>query len=130
MSFTDLMRKQLVVPFTVFAGALNAAGTEETKAAIANFVLPWDCIITGFQASYAIESGTGPALDLTLERGTTVLNTLAQVTTINTPVRNKGLSISASEGEQLNVKADAANTDNAFEGLVIVVEVQIVQPNT
>jgi len=126
MSFSDLQRKQLVVPYTVFAGHLSAVGTEATKDEIAVFVLPWDCIITGFQAAYCDEAGTGPALDLTLERGTTVLDTLAQLTTDETGVRNSGLSIKASRGETLNVKADAANTDNTFDGLLIVVECQII----
>lgn len=124
--FDQLSRKQLVVPYTVFAGFLSAAGTETTKDEISIFVMPWNAQIVAWQAAYVNEAGTGPSLDLTLERGTTVLSTMTQLTADETGARLTGLNIPVHAGETLNVKADAANTDNAFDGLVIVLEVQIV----
>lgn len=118
--FSDLDRQQLIVPWTIFAGALTVAGTETTKDEIAVFRVPTNGVIAGWSACYVNEAGTTPALDLTLERGTTVLDTLAQLTTDETAVTNTGLEIKAMAGETLNVKGDAANTDNAFDGLLII----------
>lgn len=119
MGYSDLDRKFLVVPWTVFAGALTIAGSETTKDEICIVVAPTNGVIVGWSASYVNEAGTGPALDLTLERGTTVLDTLAQLTTDETVGENTGLEIAVSRGDRLNIKGDAANTDNAFDGLVI-----------
>jgi len=126
--FTDLDRQMLVVPFTVFAGALTAVGSETTKDEIAKWTAFSNCLITGFQATYTDEAGTTPALDLTLERGTTVLSTLAQLTTNETSARNSGLSIPVSAGDLLNVKGAAVNTDNTFDGLLILIEMQPLPP--
>lgn len=118
--FSDLDRQQLIVPWTVFAGALTAAGTETTKDELVVFRIPTNGVIVGWSASYVNEAGTTPSLDLTLERGTTVLDTLAQLTTDEAVVTNTGLDIACATGENLNIKGDANNTDNAFDGLLIV----------
>ena len=119
--FSDLDRQQLVIPFTAFAGHLSAAGSETTKDEIAIFRLPTNGVITGMSACYTDEAGTGPALDLTLERGTTVLITLAQMTTNETFSEVLDQEIKVAKGETLNIKGDAANTDNTFDGLVILI---------
>ena len=118
--FSDLDRQMLVVPVTLFAGALTIAGSETTKDEICLLRMPTNGIVRGWTASYTDEAGTAPVLDLTLERGTTVLDTLAQLTTNETAATNTGLNIAVSEGDVLNVKGDVNNTDNAFDGLLIV----------
>jgi hypothetical protein len=119
MGYSDLDRKFLIVPWSIFAGALTIAGSETTKDEICLVVAPTNGVITGWSAAYVNEAGTSPTLDLTLERGTTVLDTLAQMTTDETVTENTGLEIAISRGDRLNVKADVNNTDNAFDGLVI-----------
>lgn len=118
--FSDLDRQQLIVPWTVFAGYLSIAGSETTKDEIAIFRLPTNGVIVGWTACYVNEAGTSPSIELTLERGTTVLDTLATLTTDETAATNTGLEILGMAGETLNVKGDVNNTDNAFDGLLIV----------
>lgn len=125
MAFSDLDRKTLVVPWTVFAGALTAVGTETTKDEIAVFIVPQSGVVRGISAAYVNEGGTTPTLDLTLERSTTVLATLAQLTTDETAARLGDLNIRVNAFETLNVKAASFHTDNTFEGLLIVLEYQI-----
>lgn len=124
MSLPQDVRANFVIPWTVFAGALTAVGTETTKDEISIFIVPQSGMIRGIQGCYVNEGGTTPTLDVTLERGTTVLATLTQLTTDETATRVKDLSVRVSEGDILNIKAAAANTDNTFEGLQITLEYQ------
>lgn len=125
-TFDQLSRKVLRVPCTVFAGDSPAADTSTVKAAISFFMGQGASEIIAWTASYSTSSGTTPGLTLTLERGTTVLDTLVIVDAANvgTPVRNQGLAIRWTDGDVLNVKAAAGNTDNAFLSLVIILWVQ------
>jgi hypothetical protein len=125
MALHELDRKMLVVPWTVFAGHLSAVGSESTKDQIAVFFVPQSGIIRGWSAAYCDEAGTTPTLDITLERSTTVLATMTQLTTNETGFRLGDLSIRVNAFEELNIKAAAANTDNTFDGLLIVLEYQI-----
>ena len=125
MALHELDRKLLVVPWTVFAGFLSSANTDTSKTTVCSFVVPQSGVIRGWSAAYQLEAGTGPALDLTLERATTVLSTMTQLTANATGFRIGDLSIRAQAFETLNVKGVAANTDNAFDGLVITLEYQI-----
>lgn len=119
--FSDLDRQQLVIPIPVFAGHLSAVGTETTKDEICIFRMPTNGVIVGISASYVNEAGTTPALDLTLERGTTVLATVPQMTTDETVYEILDLDIKVGKGETLNIKGDAGHTDNTFDGLLILV---------
>jgi hypothetical protein len=118
--YSDLDRKMLVVPWTIFAGRLSAEGSETTKDEVAVFRAPSNGVIVGWSAAYVNEGGTAPVLDLTIERGTTVLDTLSQLTTDETLAFNDNLEIKVSRGDTLNIKGDVNNTDNFFDGLVIV----------
>jgi hypothetical protein len=122
--FTELDRQQLVVPFTVFAGALTIAGTEATKDEIAKWTAWSNAVVTGFQATYTDQAGTGPTLALTLERGTTVLATLTTLSANETTARSAGLVIPIFTGDLLNIKGAVNNTDNAFDGLLVILELQ------
>ncbi len=94
--YSDIDRKFLIVPWTVFAGALTIAGSETTKDEICIFVAPTNGVIVGWSASYVNE-----------------------LTTDETVTENTDLAIAISRGDRLNIKGDANNTDNAFDGLVI-----------
>lgn len=124
MGFSALDRKDLVFPITVFAGFLSAAGSETTKDQIAIFIAPWSGVIRGFQGCYTDEAGTTPAIDLTLERAGTVLATLPTLTTNETGQRVKDLAIRISEGDIIQVLGAVVNTDNAFDGFLVIVEAQ------
>lgn len=124
MSLPQDVRTTFVIPWTVFAGALTAVGTETTKDELSIFTVPQSGVIRAIQGCYVNEGGTTPAIDITLERGTTVLATLTQLTTDETSARVKDLSIRVSEGDILNIKGAAANTDNTFEGLLVILEYQ------
>ena len=127
MALHELDRKLLVVPWTVFAGFLSSANTDTSKTTVCSFVVPQSGVIRGWSAAYQFEAGTSsPTLDLTLERATTVLSTMTQLTANATGFRIGDLSIRVQAFETLNVKGVANNTDNAFDGLVITLEYQIV----
>jgi hypothetical protein len=124
--FSDLDRKFLIVPLTLFAGDLPAARVETVKEILTSWRVLTNSTIVGMQAGYAVEVGTTPALTFTLERGTTVLATVI-ATTVAVPAHTGTLEITATQGEVLNVKVAGANTDNDVEGLLLIVEYQPLQ---
>lgn len=118
--FSDLDRQMLVVPFTVYAGDLGTAGTETVKDEISIFKMPTSGVIVGWTACYVNSSGAGPTLALTIERGTTVLDTLTTLSADETAQTNTGLAIAIAKDTAINIKGATNNTDNAFTGLVVV----------
>lgn len=86
------------------------------------FMAPFTGYITEISYGYGAEAGTTPAITaFTLERSTTALATLASAGTAGTLVTSGEIAVWMSRGETLNIKMTAANTDNTFLGLTIVV---------
>lgn len=119
---SDLDRQFQVMAFSVFAGALTIAGTETTKDEICKWTQWGSILVTGMQATYTDQAGTAPSLALTLERGTNVLATLTTLSANETTARITGLAIPLSFGDLMNVKGAVNNTDNAFDGLLVILE--------
>jgi hypothetical protein len=121
--FAELERQLLIVPWTLFTGALTIA---DTPGIIAQAVVPWNSILVGFQASYQIETaGTTPECTFEFRRSTTVLSSCL-VTTVATMTRNTGLNVRLNAGETININGTPFNTDNSFAGVCVVAEIQIV----
>jgi hypothetical protein len=129
MPLGSIGRELLHIPVTAFAGALTAAGSETTKLAISNIKAPVGGKLRKVYASYAVEGGASgtPSVEITVERGAIVLATLATLSVPNVFAEAE-LNVAVDYGDELNFKADVDNTDNFFEGLVIVAEFTLANP--
>lgn len=126
-TFDQLSRKYLRVPLTVFAGDLAAGDTDTVKATIVSFLGYGNFEIVAWEAGYAKSAGTSPGLIATLERGTTVIDTITvtDAGNVGAPVRSTGLTAKFGDNETLNVKlAVPTNTDNSFVGVLIILWIQ------
>ena len=124
---TDLDRKSIVVPLTVVAQDFLAARSETAAEAAASFICPWNGVIRGMQATLAVLTGTTKTYIVTLANATpTTLITLTTLTDVVLQSRTKGLAIQVSEGQVLTVNHAFGHTDCVAEGVLIIVEFQIV----
>ena len=121
MSFSPeqlLEREQIV-----FQGTAELTNVAATIATYWQFYVPHPMTFTRLWAVYKTEGGTGPALTITLRRGTTALlsvlcdtdGTAVTDTTVDTG------PLTTFRGETFNIAFTSANADNDFAALNVQV---------
>lgn len=126
MPYSPAQNELNVFPLASF-NAEVLTNVPATATVCNRFRVPVGCTIVALEAVYETEAGTTPAVTVELRSGTTVLYSVL-ADTAATMVRDTavatGQSANRDAGEELNIALTAANADNDFGFVNIVVWAQ------